>query len=998
MVCSVCSTALPRAASQCPACGTATPVDPDRTGVPDRESAGGESEDDRTPVVDAQGWSKAVTDSDVIAWKSATLQPGSVFGGRYQILKTLGEGGMGSVYQAHDTEVDRTVALKVIRPELAGSADIVRRFRQELVLARQITNRNVVRIYDLGVAAGVRFISMEFIEGQELGEILRSRGKLPPREAAEIMLQVCRGLAAAHHEGVVHRDLKPQNVMIDKQGRAAVMDFGIAHSIEAAALATAVADERNEPAAHLTRIGSLLGTPRYMSPEQARAEEVDRRSDLFTVGLMLYELTTGGLPSGPATVKDILRDRSTTQIRPPAEVDPQIPRALSDIVARCLKLEPAERYQSADEIVGELEIWLGIRKRHPNWKPLSAMAAVILVLVGALAWDLRPRAPAAKGPVKILIADFVNDSGNPVLDGTLEPALSTALENASFITAYNRGQARSTLAKLSGSSKLDENSAQLIAQREGVGVVVSGTIRRDGNSYALSARAIDARTRKVIDNAGAKASTPDALNQAVGRIAADFRKALGDSTPRSDQISAAETFSSQSLEASQQYALAQELQWKGKWEEALQAYTRSTRLDPALGRAYAGMAVIAANMGRKQEAEVDFQQAMARIDRMTDREKYRTRGAYYLLERDYGKAIEQFKALEKQYPADSAGIANLALAYFYQRNMTAALEEGRRAVAIYPNNLLQLNNVGLFAMYAGDFDTAIRESQRVLKLNPSFEKAYICLGLAQLARGDEAGAAATYAKPAPLSAWGASASKVALADLALYEGHADEAIATLEAGLERDLAAKDNSGALKLIMLGQAWLMKGQKVRALDAAGRASNGSGDASLLYPAAMIYIEAGKSDQALRLSATLNQHFEPDPQAYGKLIEGEAQLQAGKVREAIGSFQAAQKLADTWLGRYSLGRAYLAAQLYPDADSEFDVCLQRRGEATAVFLDDDPSLRYLPPVSYYQGRAREGLRSPGAAEAYRSFLKARKDAKDPLTADAARRLQLLEQNGGR
>jgi tetratricopeptide (TPR) repeat protein len=621
------------------------------------------------------------------------------------------------------------------------------------------------------------------------------------------------------------------------------------------------------------------------------------------------------------------------------------------------------------------------------------MAAVILLLAGALAYNFRPRTPAAQGPVKILISDFANNTGNPVLNGALEPALTTALENASFITAYNRGQARSTLAKLSGSTNLDEAAAQLVAQREGVGVVVSGSIRRDGSKYALSASAIDARTRKVIETATATASTPDGLNGAVGRIAARFRKALGDSKPPSDRMSAAETFSSQSLEASQQYAAAQELQWKGKWEEAVQAYTRSIQLDPQLGRAYAGIAVMLANMGRRQEAEGYFQQAMARIDRMSDREKYRTRGAYYLLERDYGKAIEQFKALEKQYPADSAGIGNLALSYFYERNMPAALEEGRRAVAIYPNNLLELNNLGLYAMYAGDFDTAIRESQRLLKLNPQFEKAYVCLGLAQLGGGDESGAAATYAMLAPLSSWGASASTVALADLSLYKGQADEALAKLQAGIEADLAArKDNSrAALKRVILAQAWLMKGEKGKAMDAAELASHGSSDPSLLYPAAMIFIEAGKSDKALELAGKLNRQFEADPQAYGKLIEGETKLKALKVREAIGSFQEAQKQADTWLGRYSLGRAYLAAELYPDADSEFDVCLQRRGEATAVFLDDDPSLRYLPAVFYYQGRAREGLNSPGARESYQKFLAIKSGAAgDPLIADARRRLK--------
>jgi tetratricopeptide (TPR) repeat protein len=945
-------------------------------------------------VLDAQGWSKAFTASDATAYEGAALKPGSVLGGRYEILKTLGEGGMGAVYQAHDVEVDRIVALKVIRPELAGDADILQRFRQELVLARQITNRNVVRIYDLGVADGVRFITMEYIDGQELGEILESRGKMPPKEAAEIILQICRGLSAAHSEGVVHRDLKPQNVMIDKQGRAAVMDFGIAYSVEEAAIATVKNQSQDEEAAPLTRMSSWLGTPRYMSPEQARGQGVDRRSDLFTVGLIFYQLTIGELPPGPATLREILRERSTNQIPPPSAVDSQMPRAVNEIIARCLKLDLAERYQSADDIVRDLELWLGIRKPHEtNWKAISAMGAVILLLAGALAYNFRPKPLASQGPVKILISDFANNTGNPVLNGALEPALSTALENASFITAYDRGQARSTAAKLSGSAKLDEAAAQLVAQREGVGVVVSGSIRRDGNKYTLSARAIDARTRKVIDSASAAASTPGGLNGAVGQIAARFRKALGDSKPPSDRMSAAETFSSQSLEASQQYAAAQELQWKGKWEDAVQAYTRSIQLDPQLGRAYAGIAVMLANMGRKQEAEGYFQQAMARIDRMSDREKYRTRGAYYLLERDYGKAIEQFKALEKQYPADSAGIGNLALSYFYERNMPAALEEGRRAVAIYPNNLLELNNLGLYAMYAGDFDTAIRESQRLLKLNPQFEKAYVCLGLAQLAQGDEAGAAATYAMLAPLSTWGASASTVALADLYLYKGQAGEAVAKLQAGIEADLAAKkDNSRSpLKRVMLAQAWLLKGEKGKAMDAAELASKGSTDPSLLYPAAMVFIEAGKSEKALELAGKLNRQFENDPQAYGKLIEGEIRLKALKVREAIGSFQEAQKLADTWLGRYSLGRAYLAAELYPDADSEFDVCLQRRGEATAVFLDDDPSLRYLPPVFYYQGRAREGLLSPGARESYQKFLAIKSGAEsDPLVADARRRLK--------
>ncbi|MFZ0307970.1 MAG: protein kinase [Candidatus Sulfotelmatobacter sp.] len=958
-----------------------------------------EDHDDRTVDIETPGWSKAVTGSDALAYRKVTLAPGSVLGGRYEILKTLGEGGMGAVFKAHDTEVDRFVALKVIRPELGSSTEVLQRFRQELVLARQITHRNVVRIYDLGVADRVRFISMEYIEGEELGQILKKRGKLPPREAAEIILQVCYGLAAAHEAGVVHRDLKPQNIMIDHEGRAAVMDFGIASSTEAVILLTQASRGDAEGSAGLTRVGAILGTPQYMAPEQARAEKLGVRSDLFTVGLILYELTVGHLPPHSPGLKGLLTDRGTKQIPPPIEADPQIPRPLNRIITRCIQLDPEARYPTIETLIHDLETWLGIKKAHANWKVFSALAAVIVLLAGFLIYSLRPKASAGAHPlVKILVSDFTNQTGNPVLEGTLEPVLSTALEGASFITTYSRGDAHKTLAKLSTSTKLDENSARLIAQREGLGVVISGSIRQDGSKYAISAQALDPRTNKVIDSENATAASAKEVSEAVARIAAGFRKALGDATPKSAQLAAAETFSSQSLEASQQYALAQELQWQGKWDDALQAYKRSTELDSNLGRAYAGMAVILANMGHKEDAEKNFKLAMSKIDRMTDREKYRTRGAYYLMERDYEKAIEQYKALEKQFPADSAGIGNLALAEFYARNMTGAVDDEQRVVALYPNNVLYLNNYGLFAMYAGDFDVAIRESERLLKLNPNFEKGYICLGVSQLARGDDAAAADTYKKVAPISAWGASAAAVGLADMALYQGRPADALSILEPAVHADLAAKDPSrAAAKYVMQAQALLMKGQTAKAIAAAEQASTGSADESLLYPAAMIFLEAGKGDKAMELSQKLSQRLEPDPGAYGKLIEAEVQMKKKDYRSAVRTFQDAQKIADTWLGRFGLGRAYLEAGAFTDADTEFDACVKRRGEATAVFLDDEPSWHYFAPVYYYLGRAREGLGSPGAAEAYQNYLKAReKSANDALAADAKKRLRSLEANG--
>ncbi len=270
---------------------------------------------------------------------NAPLEPGTVLGERYEILKRLGEGGMGAVYKAHDRELDRLVALKVIRPELAGHPDILRRFKQELILARQVTHKNVIRIFDLGVAGGSKFITMDYIEGRDLKNILVERGKLPPEEAVPIVQQICRGLEAAHVEGVVHRDLKPQNIMLDASGRVWVMDFGLARSMEMAGM---------------TRTGALMGTPDYMSPEQARAEKVDARCDLFSLGIIFYEMLTGRLPFQADTMMATLLKRVQEKAVPPNVVDPAIPQRLSDVVMKCLEADRDKRYQTTGEILADL--------------------------------------------------------------------------------------------------------------------------------------------------------------------------------------------------------------------------------------------------------------------------------------------------------------------------------------------------------------------------------------------------------------------------------------------------------------------------------------------------------------------------------------------------------------------------------------------------------------------------------------------------------------------
>ncbi len=323
LICPECKTSNPDNAASCESCNT--PFDSDSL------TAGADRNEQLTEV--------AVRVSAPMRG-FAGLAAGDVIAARYEIIAGIGQGGMGSVYKALDRELDRVIALKTIRSDMASNANVLRRFKQEILLARQISHRNVIRIFDFGVADGIRFITMEFVDGENLKSRMRRQGKLAPDESVAIMRQICEGLQAAHAEEVIHRDLKPENILIDRQNHVRIMDFGLARSFEAP---------------HVTRTGMLLGTPDYMSPEQARGEHADARSDVFAAGLIFYELLTGDLPFKADSMVDRLLQRTRERARPPELVDPAIPKRLSEIVMGCLEMDAESRYQSASEILRALD-------------------------------------------------------------------------------------------------------------------------------------------------------------------------------------------------------------------------------------------------------------------------------------------------------------------------------------------------------------------------------------------------------------------------------------------------------------------------------------------------------------------------------------------------------------------------------------------------------------------------------------------------------------------
>ena len=527
----------------------------------------------------------------------AILEVGTVLGGRYEILQMLGLGGMGAVYKARDKELDRLIALKVIRPEIARHPDALARFRQELLTARQVTHKNVVRIFDIGDSDGIKFITMEFVAGKDLRSILEERGQLPPAEAIAIIRQVCAALAAAHSANVIHRDLKPGNIMRDEQGRIVVMDFGLARTLD--------------DSANMTRSGAIVGTVEYMSPEQALANKLDARSDLFTIGLIFYELLTGNIPYKADSALASLIKRTQERAVPVAELDPSIPKALSDIVVKCLERDPAQRYQTAQEIIDRLDEFEGRRSSTTTlaapWIPskrsmaLAAVAAVLVALAIGVISHFRTRSGPSQPqkPMSVLLADFSNTTSEEVFDGTLEPAFGLALEGAPFITSYNRSQARKQISQIKAGGSLDEANAKLLAVRDGINVVISGSIAKQGAGYLLSCSAVDSVTGKTIASQSAEANDKSSVLKAVGSLAGVIRTALGDSTPESVKLAQQETFTSASVEAAHEYARAQEFRYAGKAQEAIKGYLRATELDPNFGTAYAGLAAMYANSGQR---------------------------------------------------------------------------------------------------------------------------------------------------------------------------------------------------------------------------------------------------------------------------------------------------------------------------------------------------------------------------------------------------------------
>jgi len=947
------------------------------------------------PVTIAPGVSGAPT-------QAGLLSPGQAFGSRYHIIRPLGVGGMGAVYQAWDDELGGAVAIKVIRPDVmadpSAAAEVERRFKRELLLARQVTHKNVVRIHDLGERDGIKYITMSYVDGADLATLLKREGTLMVPTVLRIARAVVSGLVEAHKAGVVHRDLKPANIMLDKAGDALIMDFGIARSAGAPRSRTNVSlpagVRQTSVAAEATRYGAVMGTVEYMAPEQARGQDVDQRADIYAFGLMLYDMVIGRQRRAESTKSaiDELKARMAQAPPPVKSVIPDCPDAVDRLIARCIEPDPANRYQTTEELAADLDrldengIPIPVPRRFTP-RLIAAAGVVVAAVVTGTWWLTRtPPPPKQHDPVVVLIADFKNQTGDARFDGTLEPMLRRALEGAGFISAYDRNGVRAAFG-VTPPPRLDDVAARELAIKQGVGVVLSGVLERQASGYVLSVKAIESVTGKQITATDTRAAGKEQVLAAATKLVASVRTALGDETSESAQLFATTSVSATSLDVVRYYAASREAAANGKYEESLQNALNAVKLDPKLGIGYQLAAVASNNLRNVQAAEMYIKEALRYLDSMTERERYATRGFAYRLAGDNQQCVKEYGELVARYAADVAAHNQLAVCAAQLRDWRPAVEEVRRAVKILPNRVIYRGNLAVHLAYAGDFQSAEKEARAVKEVAVDLLRP---LAFAQLAQGKLTDAAATYQQLATIGAVGASFAATGLADLALYEGRFSDGVRMLDQGAAADLAAKvPDRAARKFAAIAYAQILRGDKKLAAAAAETALANSKTVPVRFLAGRSLVEAGEVGKVGPVIQGLASERQAEPRAYAKILDAQVALNAGNASAAIDGLTEANKLVDTWIGHFDLGRAYFAAGDFLKADSEFDRCLKRRGEALALFLDELATYSYLPPVYYYQGRVREELKTERFADSYRQYLDIRgKSTEDPLVPEVRRR----------
>jgi serine/threonine protein kinase/tetratricopeptide (TPR) repeat protein len=661
------------------------------------------------------------------------LTTGSTFAGRYQIIEELGKGGMGRVYKVLDKETKERIALKLIKPEIASDKKTIERFRNELTTARKIAQKNVCRMYDLNREQNSYYITMEYVSGGDLKKLIRRVGQLPIGKAISLAKQICDGLEEAHSLGIIHRDLKPNNIMIDDNGNARIMDFGIARTVK----------EKG-----ITGSGVMIGTPEYMSPEQVEAKEIDQRSDIYSLGIILYEMLTGRLPFEADTPFAIGIKHKSEIPKDPKEFNPQISDDLSGIILKCLEKGKESRYQSASDVRAELEkIEQGLpttERIEPKRRPLTSRevtvtfglkkllipvltvaALAVLIFVVLLVVPHKKNAMAPKIENSIAIISFENLTGDESCDNfrrVIPNLLITNLENAGLFEVISWERLHD-LAKQVGkgdSEFIDSDLGFELCRREGVEALVTGDLNKAGDIFAINLRILDVESKEHIKLASSRGQGIESLYDQIDKLSRDIAETMGIAAQRIEAAGMKiADVTTDSMEAYEQFIEGKESYEKFYFEEAKEHFMKAIELDPRFSTAYYFLGKTHFEQGERDSGIAAYTRAKEFSDRATEKERLFIEAACASwIEGDTGRRLQILQELVKKYPKEKQAHFNLAVVYNSREMYQESIDAFSRALELDPDWDQPVNMLAYLYSDLGDYDKALEYFQRYAELSP----------------------------------------------------------------------------------------------------------------------------------------------------------------------------------------------------------------------------------------------------------------------------------------
>jgi serine/threonine protein kinase/tetratricopeptide (TPR) repeat protein len=649
------------------------------------------------------------------------------------VLELLGGGGMGVVYKAEDTRLHRSVVLKFLTAERLDNSAAPERFRREAQAASALNHPNICTIYDIGEQDGRQFIAMEFLDGETLKR--RISGKpLPFDEMLELAIQIADALQAAHAQGIIHRDVKPTNLFVTKQGIAKVLDFGLAKVVPAgwSGAASEMPTVTGEP---LSSPGSTMGTIPYMSPEQARGEELDARTDLFSFGAVLYEMATGKMVfSGPsaAVVHDGILNRTPV---PASQINQALPPKLDEIIGKALEKDRKLRYHSATDIRTDLQrlkrdtesaqlpavssaVAVVGQQRGMQWKVIVP-AAIAIMALAAGGYVFFHRTPKLTDKDTIVLSDFDNKTGDTVFDDTLRQGLSIQLEQSPFLSIISDQQIRQALQMMGEKpdAKLTPEIARELCQRTASAAVLDGSIAQIGTQYLLTLKAVNCVSGKSLASTEVQANDKNRVLDALGKTASEIRNRLGESLSTVQKFDTPlEQATTPSLEGLKAYSLGMRT-WEGKGDsEAIPFFKRAVELDPNFALAYLALGTNYFNLAQTSLANANLNKAFELRDRVSERERDRITADYYAIAAgDEEKAIRAYELWAKSYPRDDLAPLDLGNEYMLLGQWERALSETQESLRLERNDVVAYINLGQIYLALNDLDEANATFQHALE-------------------------------------------------------------------------------------------------------------------------------------------------------------------------------------------------------------------------------------------------------------------------------------------